>query len=46
LAIKAANGQVTEVLTAPATRGPYFKLTPAQRFEVGKKELQSMGLLL
>ena len=26
-------GQVTEVLTVPATKGPYFKL---QRFKVGK----------
>ena len=36
-AIKAANEQVAEVLTAPATRGPYFKLTPAQRLQVGKR---------
>lgn len=37
LAIKAANRQVAEVLTASATRGPDFKLTPAQRFQVGKR---------
>ena len=36
-AIEAANGQVKEVLTVPANRGPYFKLTPAQRFQVGKR---------
>ena len=36
-AIEAANGQVAEVLTAPAARGPYFKLTAAQRFQVGKR---------
>ena len=28
--------QVAEVLTALAARGPYFKLTAAQRFQVGK----------
>lgn len=36
-AIKAANGLVSEVLTAPATRELYFKLTPVQRFQVGKR---------
>ena len=36
-AIEVANRQVTKVLTAPACRGPYFKLTPVQRFEVGKR---------
>ena len=36
-AIEAANGQVAEVLTAPAARGPYFKLTAAHRFQVGKR---------
>ena len=40
-AIEAANGQVAEVLTAPATRGPYFKLTPAQRYEVGKRAAEN-----
>ena len=36
-AIEAANRQVAEVLTAPAARGPYFKLTAAQRSQVGKR---------
>ena len=39
-AIDAANKQVAKVLTAPVSRGPYFKLTPAQRFEVGKRALE------
>ena len=30
-AIEAANQQVAEVLTAPVSREPYFKSTPAQR---------------
>jgi len=38
--IKAASGQVAEVLTAPATRGSYFKLTPAQKFDVGKRAVE------
>ena len=36
-AIEAANKHVAEVLTAPASRGPYFKITPAQRFQVWKR---------
>jgi len=36
-AIEVANRQVAKVLTAPACRGPYFKLTPAQRLQVGKR---------
>ena len=39
-AINAANKQVTKVLTVPVRRGPYFKLTPAQRFEIGKRALE------
>ena len=37
LAIEAANKHIVEVLTATASRGWYFKLTPGQRFEVGKR---------
>ena len=38
--IEAANGQVKEVLAVPATRGSYFKLTQAQRFQVGKRAVE------
>ena len=39
-AIEAANKHVSEVLTAPASRGPYFKLTLAERFQVGKRAVE------